>query len=236
VASVVESVDAAGPGAYALLIRRRVLSDPALRLWTYVSLTDGGLRIESIATAQDEAALAITVGETVAWGNEPTWVEGHGFARDKATWSGDFIAREGLGVAYAFESEDGHLSARFNKAEAGFHESAHTGERLEGVPAHGASSRRVVTMTQANGRLGAAVALLPRVAKTVNKVALPPGVPDGTLAEVARCAVADAGDTPPGPYARFDAHAPDLPLPSGRVIAFARGSWPRGSRRARGRR
>jgi hypothetical protein len=233
-ASVVESVEAAGPGGYAVLIRRRVLSDPALRLWTYVSLADGGLRIESIATAQDEAALAITVGETVAWGNEPTWVEGHGFARDKGTQSGDFIAREGLGVAYAFESEDGHLAARFNKPEAGFHEWAHTGERLEGVPAHGASSRRIVTMTQAKGRLGAAVALLPRVARKVKKVALPAGVPDGTLAEVARCDASDAGDAPPRLYARFDAHAQDLPLPSGsgdcfraRLVApgFAPGAW-----------
>ncbi len=237
VASVVESVDAAGPGGHAVLIKRRVLSDPPLRLWTYVTLADGGLRIESIATAQDEAALAITVGETVAWGNEPTWVEGYGFVRDRATLTGDFIAREGLGVAYAFESEDGHLAARFNKPEAGFHDWAHTGERLEGVPAHGASSRRIVTMTQANGRLGAAVALLPRVAKNVKRVELPGSAPDGTMVEVARCDASDAGDAsdlPPRLYARFDGHAKDLPLPSGpgdcfraRLAApgFAAGAW-----------
>jgi len=239
-ASVVESVDAAGPGGYAVLIKRRVLSDPPLRLWTYVTLAEGGLRIESIATAQDEAALAITVGETVGWGNVPTWVEGYGFVRDQVTHSGDFIAREGLGVAYAFESEDGHLAARFNKPESGFHELAHTGERLEGVPAHGASARRIVTMTQASGKLGAAVALLPRVVKTVKRFALPAGVPDGTLADVARCVGSDgneggdAGVARPGLYARFDAHAKDLPLPSGpgdcfqaRLVApgFAASAW-----------
>ncbi len=239
-ASVVESVDAAGPGGYAVLVKRRVLSDPPLRLWTYVTLAEGGLRIESVATAQDEAALAITVGETVGWGNVPTWVEGYGFVREPITRSGDFIAREGLGVAYAFESEDGHLAARFNKPEAGFHELAHTGERLEGVPVHGASSRRIVTMTQASGRLGAAVALLPRVAKTAKRFALPADVPDGTLADVARCEESDgnegsdAGDTRQGLYARFDAHAKDLPLPAGpgdcfraRLVApgFAASAW-----------
>jgi hypothetical protein len=230
-ASVVESVEAAGPGGYAVLIRRRVLSDPALRLWTYVSLADGGLRIESVATAQDEAALAITVGEIVAWGNVPTWVEGYGFVRDKAMLSGDFLAREGLGVAYALENEDGHITSRFGKPEAGFHELPHDGDRVEGVPAHGASARRVLTMTQASGRLGAAVALLPRVAKTASRVALPAGVLDGTLAEIARCAGMEA---PPQLYARFDAHAKDVALPSapgdcfrGRLVApgFAAGAW-----------
>ena len=51
-ASVVESVDAAGPGGYAVLIRRRILSDPPLRLWTYVTLGGGGLRLESVTASQ----------------------------------------------------------------------------------------------------------------------------------------------------------------------------------------
>jgi hypothetical protein len=234
-ASVVESVDAAGPGGYAVLIRRRILSDPPLRLWTYVTLEGGGLRLESIASAQDEAALAITVGETVSWGNVPTWVEGHGFASRGATLTGDFLAREGMGVAYAFESEGGHLAARFGEPQPGFHEVAHTGEKVEGVPAHGTSARRTVTLTQAKGRLGAAVALLPRLAKTTKHFALPAGVPDGTFLEVARCGPVDAdAGADAVPFARYDANAPDVVLPSspgdcfrGRLMArgFAAGGW-----------
>jgi hypothetical protein len=209
--SVVESVQAAGPGGYAVLIRRRVLSDPPLRLWTYVTQTGGGLRIESVASAQEGAALAITVGEIVAWGNVPTWVEGTGFVRGAATLNGDFLAREGLGVAYALESEDGHIAGRFAKPLAGFHEWPRTGERTEGVPAHGTSSRRVLTLTQARGTLGAAVLALPRVGKSVTRYPLPSGLPDGVLAEVARCAGPDGTQRP---YARFDAHASELTLPS----------------------
>ena len=61
----------------------------------------------------------------------------------------EFIAREGMGVAYAFAPERGHLVARFARPEPGFHEWARTGELVESIPAWGASQRRVVTMTQA---------------------------------------------------------------------------------------
>src|ERR1700733_8858922 len=79
VTSVVESVGPAGPGGHAVLVQRRMLSDPPLRLWTYVTFADGALRIESVATTQEQPVLAVTLGEVVAWGNVPTWVEGHGF-------------------------------------------------------------------------------------------------------------------------------------------------------------
>lgn len=202
VASVVESVDAAGPGGYAIVIRRRVLSDPPLRLWTYVTLQNGGVRIESVATAQDEAALAVTLGDIVAWGNVPTWVEGHGFVRGGGTLTGEFIAREGLGVAYAMQLEGGRIAARFGKGQSGFHEFPHTGERLEGIPAHGASARRIVTLVQARGRIGDAVAALPHPPMANAGAILPKDLPDGTLAEVDRCA---GPDGEPTPYARYDA-------------------------------
>ena len=43
--SIVESVGPAGPGEHAVLVRRRMLSDPPLRLWTYMTFADGALRI-----------------------------------------------------------------------------------------------------------------------------------------------------------------------------------------------
>src|SRR5579883_1251721 len=222
--SVVESVAPAGPGGRALLVRKRLLTDPPLRLWTYVTLADGALRIESVATAGDRPALAVTVGEVVAWGNVPTWIEGHGFARSKGTWSGDFIAREGLGVAYALAPEHGHVVARFAEPEPGFHEWARTGERLEGVPAHGESGRRVVVLAQARGPLGQAVAALPgRSSDAGARAVLPAGAPDGAVAEVARCDGA--------PYARFDEAAAELSLPAGcwrvrlSALGHAPGAW-----------
>ncbi len=204
VASVVESIDAAGPGGYAILVRRRVLSDPPLRLWTYVTMQDGALHTESVATAQDEPALAVTLGDIVAWGNVPTWVEGHGFVHEQGTLTGEFIAREGLGVAYAMRVEGGRIAARFGKGIPGFHEPPHTGERLEGIPAHGMSARRIVTMVQAQGRIGNAVALLPHAPRANVEAVLPSDLPDGSLAEVDRCAGPD-GEL--RPYARYDAHA-----------------------------
>lgn len=217
--TVVESVAAAGPGDHAVLVRRRVLSDPPLRLWTYVTFADGALRLESVATAENEQALAVTVGEIVAWGNEPTWVEGHGFVDHKGSLAGDFIARQGLGVAYALAPEQGHVVARFGAPLAGFHESARTGERVETLPPHGASQRRIITVTQARGMLGAAVAALPRFAhQAVDSFPLPSSVPEGAYAEVERC----DGSL----YTRVDPHAGDLKLPHGcwRVRLGAPGS------------
>jgi hypothetical protein len=208
-ASVVELVAPAGPGGHALLVRKRVVSDPPLRLWTYVTFAGGALRVESVATAPGDAALSATLGEVVAWGNEPTWVEGYGFVRDgPQSVSGDFIAREGLGVAYALAAEQGHLVARFGAPTFGFHEPAHTGERVESIPAHGASSRRVIEIAQGRGSVGDAVRALPRFTRAPSDHwPTPRGAPAGAVLEVARC---DGT-----PFARFDAAAPELALPRG---------------------
>jgi hypothetical protein len=226
--SVVESVGPAGPGEHAVLVKRRILSDPALRLWTYVTFADHALRIESVATAQDEPALAVTLGEVVAWGNVPTWVEGLGFAGEKGSFAGDFIAREGLDVSYALAPEEGHIVARFKHPEPGFHEWARTGERVESIPAHGASKRRVVTMTQARGALGEAVRTLPRYAREAPDTwAVPTGLPPGAFAEVQSCAGS--------PFARFDLTGAELRVPRGNctlriaALGHAPGAWVRAS-------
>jgi hypothetical protein len=224
VTSIVESVAPAGPGGHAVLVKRRVLSDPPLRLWTYVTFADGALRIESVATAGEQPALAVTLGEIVGWGNVPTWVEGHGFATDKGSLPGDFIAREGLGVAYALALEEGHVVARFARAEPGFHEGARTGERVESIAARGASQRRVVTMTQARGALGQAVVALPRYRhEALDAWPMPTGAPARAFAEVKGCSGR--------PFARFDMPVGDLLLPRGncsvRIDApgYAPGAW-----------
>ncbi len=222
--SVVESIGPAGEGGHALLVRKRVLGDPQLTLWSYVTFVDGALRIESVATAADREALAATLGEVVAWGNVPTWVEGHGFVHAKESLSGDFIAREGLGVSYALAAERGHIVARFADPLFGFHEWARTGERMETIAAHGASTRRVVELTQGLGAIGDAVRALPRFAhEATDRFVLPPGAPAGAIAEVARCDLR--------PFSRFDANSPHLELPRGcwrvRVTAVGRapGAW-----------
>jgi len=222
--SVVESVGPAGPGGHAVLVKRRVLSDPPLRLWTYVTFAEGALRIESVATAGEQPALAVTVGEVVDWGNVPTWVEGHGFATGKGSLPGDFIAREGAGVAYALAPEEGHVVARFARGEPGFHESARTGEHVESIPARGASQRRAVTMTQARGALGAAVVALPRYKhEPLEAWPMPSGTPERAFAETKGCAGA--------PFARFDVPRGDLLVPRGncsvRIAApgYSPGAW-----------
>jgi hypothetical protein len=209
VTSVVESVGPAGPGGRALLVRKRMLSDPPLRLWSYVTFADGALRVESVATAAEQGSLAVVLGEVVAWGNVPTWVEGHGFVanRDKETLTGEFIAREALGVAYALSAEQGNVVARFPFPDPGFHESARTGERLESVPAFGSSVRRVVFVSQGHGRVGDAVRALPRFAAPLESRPMPRDIPPGTVVEVERC--------DRSPFARFDGASDSLALPPG---------------------
>jgi len=220
--SVVEAVEPAGAGGHALLVRRRVVSDPPMTLWTYTTIEDGTLRIESVATTGAEAALAVTLGEVVAWGNVPTWVEGLGFVKEKGSWAGDFIARSSMGVAYALALPQGHVVARFGKPLAGFHEWPRTGEVVEGIPAHGASRRRVVLLTQAKGSIGAAANALRRA--PLDHFSLPTGVPPGAQVEVVRC----EGSLP---YARYDARGTDVSLPHGcwraRLVApgYAPGAW-----------
>lgn len=230
--AVVDSVEAAGVGQDAVLVKRRVLSDPPLLLWTYVTFADGALRIESVATAGQDRMPAATVGEIVFWGNVPTWVEGHGFVNDHGSLSGEFIGRQGAGIAYAMAPEQGHIVARFPELTPGFHEWPRTGETVETIPAHGSSRRRVVLLTVAKGAVGDAVTKLSRFAGPgLDPVALPKGLPQHAFAEVAPC-----GSSTPAPFARFDAAGDALRLPHGcwraRLGApgYATGPWtPAGS-------
>jgi hypothetical protein len=201
-----------------LRIERRVHDVPSV-LWTFVAFSGPALRIESIATAANDARTsAVTIGERVAWGNVPTWVEGAGFVTTGGTYAADFIAREGLGEAYALGLDGGRLVARFNAPEPGFHERAHTGE--ETVQLHGGESspRRSLWLTHADGSIGDAVVALEKAeGLPLAPVKLPGVAAEHAVAEVASC-TGDAPDAGPA------AQASDAGRPFER---FSLGSSPR---------
>jgi len=204
------------PGAPLVVRIERRVHDLPLRLWTFVSFSGPALRIESIATSDGGAAAPVTIGEKVGWGNVPTWVQGTGFVERGGTFAGEFIAREGLGEAYALGAQGGRVIGRFNAPQAGFHERAHTGEDAVAVTAGGASPRRVVWLAHAEGAIGdAAVELLRAEGANLAAVTLP-GVPaERAVAEVDSC---PAPDSPAGaPFARFalGAHERQTSLPTG---------------------
>ena len=223
--TVVESIGPALPGQKAVLVQRRVLGETPMRLWTGVTFDKDNLRLESVVTTDDQAALAVTLGEVVAWGNVPTWVEGHGFAEREGSWAGSFLAREGFGVSYALAVEGaGHVLGRFGHPMSGYFESARTGERVESVAPHQRSQHRVVLVARASGLGGDAAVALPQVAKgPLQRWALPAGLPDGAFVEVKAC---DGT-----PFARFTAKTGSLALPAGCLRArlaapgYAPGPW-----------
>ncbi len=239
VVSVVPSPDAPN----ALRIERRVRDAP-VHLWTFVSFAGAALRIESVAMPEGEGTQAVTVGEKVSWGNVPTWVEGTGFVTEGGTYSGDFLAREGLGQAYALGLEGGRLTARFNAPQAGFFERAHTGDETTLVagaatadPGH-PSARRVVWLAHAEGATGdAAAALLAAQGAPSQAVTLPGTVPalaaGRATAEVASCPASPRDDGAPFARFRLGGEPREVRLPAGcwrvRVTApgCAPGAWAR---------
>jgi hypothetical protein len=214
------------PGAANVLRIERRMYDVPLRLWTFVSFAGSALRIESVVTSTGDAAPAVTIGEVVTWGNVPTWVEGIGFVRGAGSFSGDFLAREGLGVAYALGREGGRLVARFNGPASGFHDRPHTGEDPVSVPAGRASPRRAVRLVHAEGMIGDAVAALLKAQDVpLEQMVLPAIAAERAWAEVTRCPDPPASDG--APFARFPlgVAARQVVLPHGcfRVRASAPG-------------
>lgn len=190
------------PDAPSVLRIERRVHDAPLRLWTFVSFVGSVVRIESIATSTGDPSPAVTIGEKVGWGNVPTWVEGTGFVTTGGTFTGDFIAAEGLGEAYALGRPDGRIAARFNAPQAGFHERAHTGEDATRVSAGGTSPRRLLLLAHAHGQIGdAVVELLRAEGVPLDAVGLPAVPANRAVAEMARC---PAPRSPDGlPFARF---------------------------------
>src|SRR5579883_2369613 len=204
----VVSMGPAGDGV--LRVERRVANEP-LTLWTFVSFAAGTLRVESFAASRAEKpSRAVTVGEIVQWGNVPTWVEGTGFLTAGGEYAGDFLAREGLGVAYALGREGGRIGARFHDPAPGFHERPHTGEHTQIVAPGGATPRRAVRLAVAAGHTGAAVAALMRAeGLPLARAAAPGDAVPGETVEARRCPGPLAPDGLP--FARFEPAAVDLP-------------------------
>ncbi|MFO0588990.1 MAG: CehA/McbA family metallohydrolase [Polyangiaceae bacterium] len=150
------------PGDKALRVERDVAGKPVV-LTTWVYLVGAELHVETVAeNSGDDPALAMTLGERLNWGNFPTWMEGHGWIKEAGKLTGDFLARDGLGTAYAVCSEGGPFFAKFDDQEfAGFFEPARTGESVVLIPAHGASAARSLVVTTSNVSMGDAVMALP---------------------------------------------------------------------------
>ena len=203
----VRLMEAVGEGGRVLHIERVVHGKP-LVLHNWVYFAGGALRLVTQAAATgDDPALAVTLGERVGWGNVPTWIEGHGFVNTAGIFPTDFLARESLGVAYAFCSDTGRTYAHFGPPELdGLYQPAHTGEDVVLVPPGGVSTRRAVSLTYSMQSLGDAVRALPCEKRGPQvRVRLPAGFAPGARPEVARCG---PGGSAGRPYALFGATPP----------------------------
>ncbi|HEX3769295.1 MAG TPA: CehA/McbA family metallohydrolase [Polyangiaceae bacterium] len=180
-----------------LRIERRVRDLP-VTLWTFVGFVGTALRVESVASStSDGGTTTVTLGERASWGNVPTWVEGAGFVTRAGTFEADFIAREGLGQAYALGLEGARLVARFNAPEPGFHERARTGEATVQIRGSESTPRRAVWLTHAEGGLGDAVVALEQAQRLP---LVPVTLPAATL-DRARLEAAEGCGGPP--FSRF---------------------------------
>ncbi len=209
----VVSVAAEGEGGHVLHVVRRVLEKPLL-LHEMISFAGDRLRVETVVTASAPATapLVVTLGERIAWGNVPTWVEGHGFVTHGGTFATDFVARDSYGVAYALSSEGGRLLARFDAPDPGFHEGPSTGESPQRVPLDAPSAPRVIAIAHAEGSLGKAAAALPVRIGAGAPVKGPWSLPPGGHLEVARC---EGEGRKFRPYARFLAVEGGVTPPAG---------------------
>jgi hypothetical protein len=194
----VARIEAVGNPPRLLHVVQRVLDKP-LDLHVWYALDGGMLRIESLLASRGAPVLAVTLGETLAWGNTPTWVEGHGPITTAGSFGGAFVGRSSQGLSYAACSDGGRMMARFSAPELpGFHASARTGEVVVTVPAGGTSPRRTLRVAAARQGLGDAAMALPCVgAGRRRSMAIGAGVPAAATLEVARCL--DGSPPPPAP-------------------------------------
>lgn len=149
-------------GDKVIRIEREVAGKPAV-LITWVYLVGAELHVQTVAQSTgDDPAFAVTLGERLSWGNFPTWMDRHGWVKAAGKLTGGFLARDGLGVAYAMCSESGPLYSKFDEQEfAGFFEPARTGESVVLVPAHGTSAPRSIVLTTSTSSMADAVMALP---------------------------------------------------------------------------
>ena len=205
------------------LVKRALTKPFVLHVWIHFDARHV-LHIESQAVADDdEPVVAASLGELYAWGNTPTWIEGHGFPSHGGNYGGRYLARSSQGRALAACSRDGRLIARLaGSSMAGFHRSARTGEVLTRIPPGGSSPRRRIALSFADGGVGDAASRLPCAGWTDGgptwrlEQARAAGAPKQGWLDVARC----DGDDPPTPITRFSlANRNQVPMPDGCVRA-----------------
>jgi len=201
----VSRVELVGEAKNIARVTRSVAGAPLSHISFYFFGPSGALYVESVATASPEIepvaspgapalarrlpAFAVTLGEVVHWGNVPTWVEGAGPIHAATELRTAFVARDGLGSAYALCSADGPLFAKFGPPDAyGFFASTLTGERVVPVVHAGASERRRVAITTSQTSAGEAALALPCLGAGARRRALVPTAlaPRGGI-ELSRC-------------------------------------------------
>ncbi len=180
-------------GDHVLAARWRI-GATSLVLHVFYTFKVRALGIESIVTSEGGAAASVFVGESVNWGNVPTWVERHGYIGGAGTYTGAFVGRQALGVGYALGAF-GVTAAHFPPPSPGFWQSARTAEDVGAVAPGGTSRRRQAWLT--GGLMGNAALHLPNVRRDVMRSSNAPTIEfraDDDY-EIARCAE-DAASAP----------------------------------------
>ena len=153
-----------------------------LDVWFYF---EGTTLVVDSALRAHKNVVAVSLGERIAWGNVPAWVEGAGPIEAPGTFTGAFLARQNHGRAYGLCSPDEPITARFAPFWLdGFSLWPHTSGRPVSVDMGSWTRRRVVIGTA--DTVGGALADLPCVA--ARKVTIPEPAPVGVSTEVQSCA------------------------------------------------
>lgn len=199
-----------------------------VRLVTFFTFRGKALLIDSLALPEDghRSRMAVGLGERLAWGNVPSWVEGTGFAPERGgDFSARFVGRDGPGLSYAATLLDGTRAyTRFSTVGVpGYYAQARASELVvtDGSP----TMHRRLLVAASERSVGGAVRELGLPGR---RVALPAGLPRGARAEIAQCVDEDGVRRP---FARFAADDEDALVPEGcyeaRLVApgHASTSW-----------
>lgn len=200
-------VDPLAPGVLHVVRRGGPLP---IRLHTFVTFQDEILVIESVAEPDEHSAdgMALGLGERVAWGNTPTFVEGRGLLRTEGgSYTTKFFAREGRELSYAVSFGDQPTYARFSSPYLSGYYIAGRASAFVTAERAGVGARRTLRVSTSPTSIGDAARKLwdPSGFRTW---ASPKSDVQGARVEVAECADKEK-DKPRRPLARF---APGEPL------------------------
>jgi hypothetical protein len=172
-----------------VLEMERRLFDKKATYYAFFFFKKDVLAIESLVTSTgDEPLVFETLGETLGWGNVPTWIEGVGFAGTAGAFSADFVGRESLGLSYAMASDEGKTMARVSALENnGFWDEPYLSERSVTVPAHESSPRRFMSLAWSKTSLGDAALELPSIRRKYSRQLKIGTLPENTFVEIAKC-------------------------------------------------